>query len=193
MTSVQLEELLKEILRSYWRQRIAVRLFKLSTIQHSSVQTIEYIGIPELGFATGFLSQEATQAALDSVEKNLNERLPQDLFIALLAKFESFLAQALVLQGSTVSGPLGVLQTAVQNHYSVPSSVIDRLDEVRERRNILIHHDGRINAKYSAAAQKVIFQPWVEDPTSLSIIAISPEYLTYVVDTIVTYARHVTP
>lgn len=193
MTSVQLGELLKEVLRNYWRQRIALKLFKLSSIKHNDVPYIEYVNIPQLGDVANFLVREETQVALVSVETNLENRVPRDLFIALLANFESFLSEALVLCGVTPSGTLGRLQNMVQQNYTVPGNSIEKVDEIRERRNALIHHNGIIDSKYVNAANKVIFPPWVLDPTLLTAVEVTPEYLTYVAATLIEYAKAIIP
>jgi hypothetical protein len=194
MTAAQLVVRLKEALAAYWRQRAALRIYS-AYADHPDLrlERLDYKGVPEFGIASGFLQSEALPEALAALEDYFASRLAPDTFLALLANFETFFVHQIQARGGGGTGTLGALQHALQLLYHIPSNRVEDLDEIRERRNAVIHHGGRITPKYRAAAAKVWIRSAgnIADPHLVAVLSITPEYLSYVVDALCKYAAEV--
>jgi hypothetical protein len=194
MTAAQLAASLKGTLAAYWRQRAALRLYS-TYANHSDLQIerLEYDGVPEVGVASAFLQSETLLEAVTALEDYFKVRLAPDTFLALLSDFESFLVHHIQARGGSGTGTLGTLQRSLENLYTIPSYLVEEVDEIRQRRNILIHHGGQINAEYQRAAANV----WqrsagiIADPSSVTNLSVTPEYLSYVVNSLSQYATEV--
>ncbi len=119
MNSNQLESALKDVLKSYWRQRAALKIYYQQT--ESKIlksQRIEYTGIPEVGTASAFLCSETVEDALTAIESYFSHRLAPDLFMAVLSHFETFLGESIRLKRGNSNGTLGQLQAEVERLYN---------------------------------------------------------------------------
>ncbi len=194
MTPSDLEAAVLESLRAYWRIKAALALHKAySTHDALGIDTIDYESVPQHGVATAFLHNETVTQATGAIAKYVDERLSCDFFLSLIAHFESFLSDVLIRAGQSPSGTFGALQRAVEQIHTIPPNVVEDCDEIRERRNALIHHQGRVGAgsRYETAAAKVFPRApgMVPDPAAVTVIGVPPQYLSYVADVVVRYGR----
>jgi hypothetical protein len=187
-----LETSVLDTLLAYWRIKAAIAIYRgYSAHGELGIKAIGYDNVPQHGHATAFLQKETVAQATDAIDRYIEDRLARDLLLALIAHFESFLGYVLAQAGQAPSGTLGNLQASVQGIHTIPQGTIDDFDEVRERRNALIHDHGQIGQRYRNAATKVFARSsgWVTDPATITVIDVPPGYLSYVGDIVVSYAR----
>lgn len=177
-----------DTLRYYWRVRAAVALFKRSNIPFAG--KMQYSAIPQNELAHGFLSEETVENALTALTKYSRERLARDIFIILIARFEARLIAKLEGAGEPGDGTLGNIQTKIQRIITVPIEQVCDLDEIRERRNVLIHLNGQCDAKYRKTAQKVNPRAGanVIIPEVGELVLPSDAYLTYAAAALIRYS-----
>jgi len=192
MTHSQLEASVISTLQMYWRIKAALAIYQeYSAHEDLGIRVIDYASVPQIGFATSFLTNETVSEATAAVADYVQNRLSGDLFLAMIAHFEAFLIAIIVRGGGAASGTLGQLQHAVQALHTIPQPIVEDFDEVRERRNVLIHSHGQINARYRSAAINVFARShgFVPDPTTIVSIGIPADYLSYVADVVVRYSK----
>lgn len=76
------------------------------------------------------------------------------VFLELVANLEAYMSERLTDCGKQAEGTFGKLQGLCMAEFQVSSDTGYLVDELRERRNCLIHHDGKATKKYVAAAQR---------------------------------------
>ena len=188
MTHSDFEASAREVIENYWRIRAALKLMR-PTIENGA-QQLQFEGIPQVGCMSGLLQAETIAEAHISLGAYVTHRLSRDMFLALIAAFEQRLISWLSMAGQGASGTLGGLQHAIQKVTSLPSDLIKDLDEVRERRNAQMHHNGLADDKYVAAALKVNARA----PNHVPIVAVGTSvvpdghYLTYAADVLARYS-----
>lgn len=178
----------QDLIQNYWRIRAAAALYRGATLEHTG--SLHYDNVPMFGAVTGILNEESVEDALSSLRMYIDQWLPRDLFLALIARFEARLIASLTAAGCSTTGTLGVLQQKVQKKFSITHEIKEELDEVRERRNTLVHNDGHADNKYISAATKVNSreQTYVALPRIGDSVVPSPQYLAYAVDVLVRYS-----
>lgn len=178
----------RDIVENYWRIRAALRL--LVPGRAAATSRLQFDGIPQLGTMTGLLQNETVAETHASLAAYATNRLSRDMFVALIALFERRLTTRLLAAGMNASGTLGALQHRVQTLVSMPNDLMEDLDEVRERRNSLMHHDGDAHDKYVDAASKAHSR----NPQHVALVSagtlVIPDgpYLTYAADVLVRYS-----
>lgn len=188
MTPADFEAGAREVVENYWRIRAALRLLVPGRVAATS--KLQFDGIPQLGTMIGLLQNETVAETHASLGAYATTRLSRDMFVALIALFERRLTARLLAAGASASGTLGTLQYAVQRLVSVPTDLIEDLDEVRERRNAQMHHDGHAHEKYIDAALKV----YGRSPEHVALVPVGTfvipdgNYLTYAADVLVRYS-----
>lgn len=188
MTPTDFELGAREIVENYWRIRAALRLLVPGGMAATS--KLQFDGVPQLGTMIGLLQNETIAETYASLGMYAATRLSRDMFVALIALFERRLTARLLVAGACGSGTLGALQCAMQRLVSVPSDLIEDLDEVRERRNAQMHHDGKAHDKYIDAALKV----YGRSPQHVALVPVGTlvipdgNYLTYSADVLVRYS-----
>lgn len=188
MTLTDFEAGARDVVENYWRIRAALRLLVPGGI--SATTQLQFDGIPQLGTMSGLLQNETVAETHASLAAYATTRLSRDMFVALIALFERRLTARLLAAGVGASGTLGALQCAVQRLVSVPTDLIEDFDEVRERRNAQMHHDGHAHVKYIDAAFKVHGR----SPQHVALVPVGTlvipdgNYLTYAADALVRYS-----
>jgi hypothetical protein len=178
-----------ETLKNYWRIKAANALYRDST--GVEIQQLEYANVPAVGLAAQNFASEATTDALAALQTYIARRLPRDLFLALIAGFEARLIGRLRALGESEEGTLGALQTRIQSKILLPQTLVDDLNEIRERRNAMIHHADIAGAKYAAAAAAVMPRaaPYMGRLVAGGNVSPNEGYLMYAADVLVRYSN----
>lgn len=190
MNKTQLTASMLAALRSYWRIRAGLATYRSANLGALPSEVVHYENIPEVGVATSLLANETLDETFGAIEAYASERLTRDTLMIILASFEEFLSWKLASISQSPEGTFGELQRRVEQHFSIPLHDIERVDEMRECRNCLVHHGGRVTARYLKAAAKV----WssssgaIHDPATVAMLKVSPLYLAYVCDAAASYA-----
>ncbi|QYJ19973.1 hypothetical protein KYT87_20090 [Achromobacter sp. ES-001] len=130
-------------------------------------------------------------AALREIESYIkNGRAVTDFFFAVISYFESFLSAALAAKTLSTDGTLGQLMARAKQGYSLPTSPeTEMADEVRERRNMLVHHQGVAQQRYVSVASVTSLPDHIRSATLGQALSIDDSYFAYVCDGLITYAR----
>jgi hypothetical protein len=116
-------------------------------------------------------------------------RAARDYFFAVIAHFELFLSKAIVLRGGSADGTLGQLMNKAQQLYGFAvSSTTELADEIRERRNVLIHHGGVANQRYLNSASSAALPANIRLTVMGQILLIDDNYLAWVCDSLISYS-----
>lgn len=189
MTSAQLVAAMADTLGTFWRIRAGIAFVRNSKDSLPNVN-FSYANTGPSQVVT--LSQESSSTAFDEIFRYVdNSHLSKDIFLRLVSHLEAFYSAHLLIKGQPPEGTLGNLQSRCQNAYSVQASSAYEIDEIRERRNSIIHHGGHPTTKYITAAAKV-FQTSggaIIDPATATILGTSDRYLNHCADKIADYSR----
>lgn len=192
MNKAQLEVEVLESIRSYWRIKAALAVYqKYAQGPEMKTNRVYYTGIPQKGTVANFISEETLDQALSQISVYSSNKLAKETFLTLISHLEELLSSFLLSIGHIPKGTFGQLQTNVQKVHTIPQDVIDEIDEIRERRNCLIHHAGMVEPRYISVASKIFARSngWIADPSTISTLDISSGYLSYAGDVIIRYAR----
>lgn len=153
-------------------------------------QTVEYLNLPNTPSTNGLLNNESLDQALNSIAHFANEKLSDYLLLALIGVFEQRLAAWLNARNLSPVGTLGAIQNRVQTAKMINLQCKHDLDEVRERRNVLVHHQGFANEKYVLAMSNVVARaaPFISAATPGSALRTNPFYLSYAVSVLSNYS-----
>ncbi|WP_124485244.1 MULTISPECIES: hypothetical protein [unclassified Burkholderia] len=135
--------------------------------------------------------QVPVSAALREIESYVkNGRAITDFFFAVISHFESFLSAALAAKAQSTDGTLGQLMARAKQGYAIPTSPeTEMADEVRERRNMLVHHRGVAQQRYVSVASVTSLPSHIRSTALGQVLAIDDSYFAYVCDGLITYAR----
>jgi hypothetical protein len=188
MTPAQFHNSALDILRNYWRIKAANALYAQSP--QVAEETLEYTNLPAVGMVANLLTTEPGADAMSALQDFVLCRLPRDLLLALIAEFESRLVFRLSTLGASTTGTLGTLQTRIQHRLSPATHLIQDLNEIRERRNVMIHDGDIAGPVYVAAAALVLPRaaPYVSPAAVGHRITTTDAYLTYAADVLVRYS-----
>ncbi len=177
-----------DILRNYWRIK-AANAFNRS-LQNEASGCLEYSNVPAVGFSQNCFNSEPLETVGAALDQFIVERLPRDFFLALIAVIESRIGTRLVSLGESSDGTLGALQNRIQAQLSLPQVLIEDFDEVRERRNIMIHHEDLANGRYVVAVNAVLPRStsFVVPVVSGQRVHLTENYLAYAADVLVRYS-----
>lgn len=189
MTPSQFQNVALDILRNYWRIKAASALYALSP--EVAEDTLEYTNVPAVGTVANLLTSEPSADAMSALQDFTVRRLPRDLLLALIAEFESRLVARLSALGEPTTGTLGELQRRIERKLAIAPSLIKDLDEVRWRRNAMIHNGDKADAKYVAASAAVQprAHPYVKPAAIGDNVSPDADYLTYATDVLVRYSN----
>lgn len=190
MTPSDLERDALDVLRNFWRMRAALAFLRAEAEPRSrELQAIEvrFDNIPPSSLSTAILGGEALQAVLSAIADFEVTRLRNDVLLAMIARLEAYMSDRLRAASSLPNdATFGRLQRACETMVAIPQHRIEALDEVRERRNALIHHHGAATPRYLQAASKLPSLPATQVGT---VIITDDSYLSYAVGTLVEYGR----
>jgi hypothetical protein len=189
MTPLQFKAEALEILKNYWRIKAAIALYSAST--DGTNVNLEYANIPTIGITSNRFGVESVKDAISALHDFIDRRLPRDLFLALIAEFEGRLSVRLVSLAEREDGTLGNLQSRIQARISVHTDLISDLNEIRERRNAMIHHADLADAKYVTTATAVLPRatPYVKAVVVGENLSPTETYLAYAADVMVRYSN----
>ena len=192
MSTSQFEGAVLETIRSYWRIKAALAVYhKYAKSPEMKSNRVYYTEIPQHGIVINFIAEETLEQALNQITDYSSRRLAKDVFLALISHLEELFSNFLVSRGQPPQGTFGHLQKSVQRLHHIPNHIIEELDEIRERRNCIIHHAGAVQPRYTNAALQVFSRSggWVADPSTVTNLDVSSGYLSYAGDVIIRYAR----
>jgi hypothetical protein len=189
MNPAQFRVMTLETLKNYWRIKAANALYGAST--DVVIERLEYTNVPAVGFTAQDFASEVTTDALLALQTYIARRLPRDLFLALIANFEARVIARLRSLGEPEDGTLGTLQSRIQARISLAPALIEDLNEIRERRNAMIHHADVAGPKYVAAAGVVSLRaaPFVNQAVVGDNVMPVENYLAYAGDALVRYSN----
>jgi hypothetical protein len=189
MTAAQFQAAALDLLRNYWRIKAANAIYRSEP--RMIQKRLEYANVPAIGFAANQFGSEAVADALRALDSFLIERLPRDLLLALVAELESRLVSCLRSLGEPDEGTFGQLQGRVQSKIAVSLTLIEDLSEIRERRNMMIHHGDIATARYVAASSAVLTRAggYVKAAVIGDNVAPTEQYLAYASDIMVMYSN----
>lgn len=181
----------KEVVENYWRIRASLKL--LAPTPTNGRSRLQFEGIPAVGSMSGLLQNETIDEARASLDRYASSRLARDLFIALIAVLERRFSARLIAANKTDTGTLGALQHAIERIATVPIDVREDFNEVRERRNALMHSDGRADDKYVDAANRVRIRStgFVAAAARGDLVIPDGAYLTYAADVLTRYSASI--
>ena len=192
MTKSQLEQQIIKTIKNYWRIKSSFAIYKKHLPRTILTQEINYENIPSLAFIGKINVHETIQETLNQIDNYSNDRLARDFFLAIISHIEEFFSNYLKQMGKQSDGTLGALQNRVQKICTIPTLLIEKFDEIRERRNSLIHHGGFVTNRYSETANKIFATSngFIEDPTTITHLKIDSKMLTYTGDVLIEYSQH---
>ncbi|QJE97864.1 hypothetical protein [Luteolibacter luteus] len=191
MNPAQFQNVALDILRNYWRIKAACALYTRSP--EVVDVTLEYTNVPAVGMVTSLLASEPGSDAMSALEDFVHRRLPRDLLLALIAEFESRLVVRLTALSELSSGTFGQLQRRIESRLIISSSLVEDLDEIRCRRNDMIHNNDRAQSNYVTAASMVAPRayPYVKAAVIGDNVNPDPAYLTYATDVLIRYSDEI--
>ncbi len=191
MTPADLELRLVEVLRSHWRTRAGLALMRSAPPFAPGSTLLEYQGLSGVGVTLNFMQTESVVQALAAVDQYEKERLTSDIFLLLIAEYETYLSNRLQAVGRPGEGTLGQLMNDSAAAFSLSGTELILAGEIRERRNCWIHHCGRATDKYMAAATAAVpnSSGFVVPVARGQDVAPTEAYLPYCVDVLVRYGR----
>lgn len=188
-----LESSLIETLRVYWRIKAGSAALLGSADAHPLMgQILSYENIPGCKFANPIVGPECVENTFNEVSGYISSgKLSVTFFLQLISHMERFFCGKLSEKGLSTDGTLGNLQRRCESAYPIGDNHIRRMDEIRERRNVFIHHGGVVTSKYVTAANFVFSASGgvIRDPSSVTSIDISGAYLSYCVDVLIDYGK----
>jgi hypothetical protein len=191
MTPAQFQLIALEIVKNYWRIKAAAAFYGTS---HSETNVnLEYSNIPSVGIASSHFGTETVRDATVALDDFIDTQLPRDLFFALISEFEGRLSVRLVSLGAQAGGTLGNKQNKIQARIAVPPDLIQDFDEIRERRNAMIHYADLAHPKYVVAAASVLLRanPHVKAVVVGENVSPTETYLAYAADVMIRYSNSI--
>ena len=191
MSPSQFQAAALEVLKNYWRIKAANAVYRSSP--DVATGRLEYSNVPVVGVTANQFASESVADAMSALHGFIVRRLPRDLFLALIAEFESRIVSRLISLGELGDGTLGELQARIQGRIALPKALVDDLNEVRIRRNMMIHHGDIADSKYVAASVAVSSRasPFVQVATAGDNVSPTEGYLAYSADVLVRYSNSV--
>lgn len=192
MTADEFEDHLLNCLASYWRIRAALALLRQTRRADFDLRILSYRNCSD--FSGKLLTSETVTDALNQLNSYETERLTNDWFLALVARAEMFLAAKIWAAGEEPCGTFGKLQHRAEELYGISGVFVNKLGEIRERRNSLIHDRGTAKLRYINAARVVapVSNGHVSVPSEGDLVVPNPEYLSYCVESMFGYAKEYT-
>ena len=186
-----LERNVESCLHSYWKIRAAnAAMLHFSQSGPWTTLSLEFGNLPHTTQVAP-PQQVPVNVALSEIEGYVKGgRAITDFFFAVISHFESFLSTALSAKGKSTEGTLGQLMARAKQEYSLPTSPeTEMADEVRERRNMLVHHHGVANQRYVTAASAASLPAHIRGIALGHRLSIDDNYFAYVCDGLIVYAR----
>lgn len=187
------EHVLLENLRSLWRIKLAL----LVTHRDSPSLSIpvNYGGLPKHAPPNLFPRSETVRQASENLLRFSHTSLATTFLLANMAQYEAFLKHHIVLTKKSGPPGLGTLQKVAESNPNRPIDENTRIlsDEIRERRNIVVHRAGLADERYtlSAAAAHPLSNGAVSVAAPSGLIEITPAYFTYATMVLIDYCRQV--
>lgn len=191
MTSQNLTDAMLNTLKMYFRMRAAVAIMRELDDNEFSGVPINFTNLPNINSTNNLLGYETAEILFSELFKQINDgHLSIDIFLRVISHLETFYSAKLTAKSLSPDGTLGGLQKRCEGSYGVTGPLVLEIDEIRERRNALMHHHGNPTAKYIAAAGAV-FQGSggaIDDPSTVSTLRVSDNYLAHCVNKIAAYS-----
>jgi hypothetical protein len=189
MSAAGFHEATLDLLRNYWRIKAANALYRISP--NLAEDRLEYSGVPAVGGLAHHFASETVTDATSALDHFIVQRLPRELLLALIAEFEGRIGARLVSLGEPNDGTLGTLQYKIQSKVLLIPNLVDDLNEIRERRNAMIHHGDVAHAKYVAVCHAVLprADPFVKTVVVGDNVIPNEAYLTYSADVLIRYSN----
>lgn len=188
-----LEQALLENLRSLWRIKFA--LLAQRTASQSQSMLVNYENLPKNGPSNLFPRSESVLDAMKNLDAFSHAPLATNLLLANMAQYEAFLKHHVVVTKKGGPPGLGTLQKIAESSSERPISDDTKIsiNEIRERRNIVVHRAGIADERYiqSAAAAQPLSNGSVGVVAPGSRVEITPAYFHYATNVLIVYCRQV--
>ncbi len=187
----QLELRITGCTQAYWQIRAAsAALLHFSETSTWRNFALSFENLPHLGCVPPPAPQPIHEALVEIKKYVGNGRAVTEHFMSAISHLEAFVAAALIHKSLSTDGTLGQLLTKAEHAYSlVPTPEIEALREIRERRNMLIHHNGFAQQRYIAVCTPASLPSNLRSPVLNQTLHIDDEYFAYACDRIVEYSR----
>lgn len=188
-----LEHALLENLRSLWRIKFALLAQGASPPSQSTL--VNYSGLPRNGPSNLFSRPETVRDALNNLNTFSHAPLATNFLLANMAQYEAFLKHHIVLTKKDGAPGLGTLQKVAESNLERPISSDTKtlINEIRERRNVVVHRAGITDERYTQSAHAA--QPLSSGSVTVlptgSFIEITPAYFHYATNVLIDYCRQV--
>lgn len=192
MNALDVNTAISEELRSVWRIRAALAFLRGTRDARLQKDVpLRFMNVPKASGVDLFPSSETVKEALDASERYEATRMASDTFLVLLVPIERFLSARLAAAGLKAEGTLGYLQKAAEGQCGLAAPDIVLMDEVRERRNCLVHHHSVATQRYVDAANVAAPHSGgeVKATTIGTRVAITWAYLGYAAEVLIRYAK----
>lgn len=156
---------------------------------------VNYRGLPKHTPANLFPCSETVGQALENLRTFSEVPLATTFFLASIAQYEGFLRHNVVLTPPKKRPMMGDLQKAADQNPGRPieAQTMVQNNEVRERRNVLIHRGGVADEQYIKSA--VMAHPLSDGAVALvasgTVVEVTPAYFTYATKVLIDYCRQV--
>ncbi|WP_437841769.1 hypothetical protein [Sorangium sp. So ce1153] len=192
MTPLDLEREVLDVLRNFWRMRAALIFLRQeaeSKVTALGRLTVRFDNVPNCSVAPDFLHGETLDTTLSGIASFEQSRMRNDVLLAMISRIELYFSDRLAALGRLPSdATLGRLQRLCESMAVVPRKFIESFDEVRERRNVIIHHHGIATARYAQAASRI---PSLSSLLPGVSVVTDESYLSYAADVLVQYGRYI--
>jgi|GEM_PF-4828845 len=189
MGYTDLEQNVLDSLKIYWRIQVALAAMEVRRGEWKHMQ-LRFENVPQQGLATGYLQNETVDQSIGEIKKYSSTRFLNDIYLLMISHLEQYLSNFLLTNGQPSEGTFGQIQKSAETFKGLNSTKIFLVDEIRERRNAIIHHHGKVTDKYIVAATAAIpYATVLSDPHIMTDVNTDAKYLTHVADTILSYGK----
>lgn len=185
------EQSIVQCTHAYWKIRAAnAALLHFSASSAWSGLELKFDNLPSLGCVTVPPSQTMQDALVEIQQYVRDGRAVAEHFMTAISHLESFLAAVLMHKSLSTDGTLGVLLKRAEQAFSLPiSPEIEALIEIRERRNMLIHHHGFAQQRYLGCCTATSLPSSIRSTALGQQLAIDNEYYAYACDKLLLYSH----
>ncbi len=172
----------RRLVADFWRTKAALAFLRNTVLGRAGdISTLVYHGLPSVPGEPPLLQSEHVTDAVDALLAHHRDRLSHTVFLGLIALIEERIIEKLSDAGLATDETLGTIQTRVQQQVAVSHELRVALNEIRTRRNCLIHDHGTANQKLTDAIAALVGPAAVMVPRELAgqPLSIAGEYLVY--------------
>jgi hypothetical protein len=149
--------------------------------QFGTLDRLVYDGVPAIPGARPLVEVESVRDAISALYEFQDTQMTGTVFLALIGLIEERIVARLVTLSKDSSGTLGAIQRRLEASLRIASDHIQALDEIRERRNCLVHDHGIVGTKLvaSIASASGSLRSMIPPDALGGKVTLDGSYLTY--------------